>query len=59
MPRHLGIRKRKELKKGGSVSNVDKLADDFAREVQMGKSGTGVNPMNPLTPQGIKKKFSI
>lgn len=53
MPRHFGIRKRKEIK-GGS-SNVDKLAEDFAKQVQFGKS----EPKDSLSPEKIKKKFSI
>ncbi len=53
MPRHLGIRKRKELK-GGSVSNIDKLAEDFAKHVQFGKADD-----KSLSPDKIKKKFSI
>jgi hypothetical protein len=55
MPRHFGIRKRKELK--GGRSNIDKLAEDFAKEIQLGKAEDAKPTlMNPTT---IKKKFSI
>lgn len=53
MPRHLGIRKRKELH-GSGVSNIDKLAEDFTRAIQLGKSQE-----QSMTPSAIKKKFSI
>jgi hypothetical protein len=53
MPRHFGIRKRKELK-GGAVSNVNQLAEDFAKELQLGKSDDV-----KMDSQAIKKKFSI
>lgn len=53
---------------GGNVSNLDKLAEDFAESVKFGKSED--EPMretqqlsaysNPkYTPEDIKKKFSI
>lgn len=55
MPHHFGIRKRKELK--GGRSNIDKLEEDFSRQIQLGKAEDAKpNPMNPTT---IKKKFSI
>lgn len=47
------IRKRKEYK-GGNVSNLDKLAEDFSREVQLGKAQPDMS-----NPSAIKKKFSI
>jgi len=56
MPRHLGIRKRKELK-GGSVSNVDKLAEEFVAKVAFGKSDP--TKTSDMSSKDIKKKFSI
>lgn len=53
MPRHFGIRKRKEIK--GAGSNIEKLAKDFAEQVHFGKTEADAT----MSPEAIKKKFSI
>ena len=51
MPRHFGIRKRRELK-GGRLTNIPKLAKEFEK--------MQVSERRPkLSPSAIKKKFSI
>jgi len=51
MPRHFGIRKRRELA-GGRLTNIPKLAKEFEK-MQL----TERSPK--LSPSAIKKKFSI
>jgi hypothetical protein len=52
MPRHFGIRKRKEIR--GAGSNIEKLAKDFAEQVHFGKAED-----TKMGAEDIKKKFSI
>lgn len=55
MPRRLGnIRKRAEV--SGGSSNVEKLADEFNKQIHFGKED---DKMDEMTPSSIKKKFSI
>jgi len=51
--RLITIRKRSTVK-GGRLSNVTKLSEDFAKQVTFGKSEP-----SSLSPDKIKKKFSI
>jgi hypothetical protein len=54
MPRHFGIRKRRELKGKGIASNLEKLEKDFAEQIHFGKAEE-----TKMDPEAIKKKFSI
>ena len=56
MPRHFGIRKRRErLEFRGKGSNIDKLSKDFEEQIQFGKAQDDPK----MKPEDIKKKFSI
>ena len=49
--REFGLRRSA---KGSGVSNIQKLNDDFAKSLSLGKTKT-----SDLTPDQIKKKFAI
>lgn len=49
--RHIGIRRNKL--KGGAISNIKKLEDEFMNKISFGKAPP------PDSAEKIKKKFSI
>lgn len=54
MPRHFGLRKRREIR-GGKVSNIEKLDKDFVENMHLGKAEDD----KTLSSSDIRKKFSI
>jgi hypothetical protein len=47
--------------KGGALSNIQKLEEDFVKQMSFGKASNDPNPMatTSKSSDAIKKKFSI
>ena len=52
---------RSHTMKGGNLSNIQKLEEDFVKQMSFGKASNDPNPMatTSKSSDAIKKKFSI